>query len=134
MKYFAYLLLGPWLGKVALLLAVIGVTLLLIPNLTQPIHGYKIRKILGCFIIICAFSIASALLINGQEPISSEQKSSLVKAIEKTHEGNMVFEHYGTNFDELTKIDYVALSKALQRKRHPHFRRSKNTEVQTSKT
>lgn len=122
MNYFAYLLLGPWLGKVALLLMVLGIALLLIPDLTQPIHGYKIRKIAGFFVLLCAFLGSSWVLVEGHKPISHYHTKKLHDAINQTSEGNSVFASYDKDWGELTEIDYVTLKKFLARKSHPHFK------------
>ena len=128
MNYLAYLLFGPWPGKMVLLLFITGIALLLTPTLTQPIHGYKMRKLISVFIIICAIVLSVLLLIKGIVPITSADKEKLAAEIARTPNGKVVFEKYAKPWNELTKIDYLVLEQLLKRKRHPHFRHVKGKE------
>lgn len=122
MNYFAYLLFGPWHGKISLLLLFISIFLLLKTCLIQPIHGYKIRKILGSFLLCIALVCGTYSLIQGKKPITQQHIKELQLTIKKTKNGNNIFNNYNKDWSELNEVDYITLKKILERKRHPHFK------------
>lgn len=127
MNYFAYLLFGPWLGKISLLLLFISIILLLKTCLIQPIHGYKIRKILGSLLFCIALACGTYSLIQGNKPITQQHIKELEFAIKKTKSGNNIFNNYNKDWSELNEIDHITLKKILERKRHPHFKHKANS-------
>ena len=123
MHYLLYLIVGPWVGKWALFASATGLCLLFSARLTQPIHGFNLKRIVE-FLLLSSAIIAFIWVFKlGTAPISASHWQELQALANTTPNGGTVIKTYSQQ--SLTEIDFFALRQKLKRMGHPHFLHSK---------
>lgn len=116
--HLTFVLVGVWQGSASLILLVLGILLITMPYLVQPVFGCKFRSILGSIIFILGLiGIVNVVLFAHQE-ISDTKYQQLSFLANKSHAANAINNLHTKDKYMVTNIEFFELVRGI-RQRHP---------------
>lgn len=125
MNYLSYLIFGPYTGKLVLLCLLVGLVLFVYPGIILPIHGYKLKKIIGGLLVSCALITGSWLINKGLAPMTAQHRMMLIDQANKLPQKQKFEGLMRIQAQNLTEIDFVILRRSLHQMHHPHFQKKR---------
>jgi hypothetical protein len=113
-----YILIGAWQGSFSLVLCVVGVLLMTLPYLVQPVLGYKCRFIISyLFIVLGIAGIVFTLRLAHQE-VSMHQYQQLRALASANPLANATWTRHIQTQAPITNIDYFLLERRIIQHKH----------------
>ena len=129
--YITFTLMGAWQGSVSILLCVIGIMLITLPYLVQPVMGFKMRSMIGSTLVILGILgfVKTASLAN--QEISADKYIQLT--LQATH-NKTAQEIFNSHLQgrAITNMEYYQLQRTIKQQKmfgpHPPRKRHLSSE------